>query len=137
MVTGTPRAVALTSGNILVAWPKSDGSGVGYDLFNQNGIPVLSNPGELAAINQSSLDNISIASDTSGRGIITWTDQHNYDLYYALVGNTPTGFTSITPTLSFYRGENSTVPSIKMSSTGRGVAPLDYFATLNLPLVVR
>ncbi len=140
---GSPHATRLNNGNVLVTWAREDPPPawpeLDYALFNgSTGAALSTNFQKLQSVSiDKDISDVSLTTDTSGRVVITWTDQAGYYMYYALLdqdGN------AITQPMSFMHGTSPVQPAISdlhLSSTGRGVAPLDYFATVNLPLVVR
>ena len=132
----TPRLATLTDGSLFLAWVQAGAQSIGYTLFNSAGVLKLASPQEISAIGGGAIENLSVTGEVNGRAILSWKDNWEKFLYYALVD--PDG-TLVTPPMAFLEDSDPSSPNLKTSGTGMGIAalPNNLFWYYYLPTIRR
>lgn len=126
-------AVQLSGGNILISnvsmgMPRS----FHYAILNGSTYSIIYTSPEL--VHPSSNDDfrdVSVTKDNSNRGIVTWNDEHQGYLYYALINSNGTLLNE--PSIYQYTKAGET---INLSSTGYGITTNSWVAPANVEGIV-
>ena len=124
-----PDAIQLPGGSVIIGWTDANSEGVAYAILDGQSLNLSSGPTSLSTPNARPGSFVSITTDDTGNGILTWEDSRwNGYLYYALIG--PNG-EAITPPMVFASGADDLF--IITSETGQGNAPYDGHWYVFLP----
>jgi hypothetical protein len=89
---GELDVVQLVGGNLLAAWVEPLTAQVRYGIWSKGGDVIKAETG-LAAPDSHNAYKVSVTYDSSGNGLITWSNQGNSRLYYSLVNNSGASLT--------------------------------------------